>query len=86
MPTLEELIAFGNSPEHEAQCREAARATMARWKRDAAEADAEGVGYGPDPDLPECPRHGEYLDDDGGCCLCYEQTGDSFDYKGEGTI
>jgi len=79
--TLEELTAIRETPEYEEQWRGAARATMAQWKQDAAEADAEGIGYGPEPDLPECPWHGEYLNDDGGCCLCYEKTGDEFAYR-----
>ena len=34
--------------------------------------------------LPQCPWHGEFLDDDGGCCLCFEQVGDDFAYKDAG--
>jgi len=63
------------------QQRRAALATMNIWKQEAKEVDAAGIGYGPEPDLPECPWHGEYLDDEGGCCLCYEQTGDEFAYE-----
>jgi hypothetical protein len=69
------------SSEYKEQVRAATQAAIAQWKRDAAEADALGIGYGPDPDLSECPVHGEYLDDEGGCCLCYEETGDDFAYR-----
>lgn len=72
-------MALRESPGYEAQWREAAQ-TIAQCKPDAA-AQASGVGYGPDPDLPECPWHGEYLDDDDGCCLCEEETGDPFAYQ-----
>lgn len=80
-PTLEELIALTKSLKYEEQWRKAARVAMAQWKQDAAKADAEGIGYGPEPDLSKCLWHREYLNDKGGCCLCYEETGDEFAYR-----
>lgn len=35
----------------------------------------------PPPDAPTCPYHTEYLDDDGGCCLCDEEFGNPMAYQ-----
>ena len=77
MPTLDELMER-ESPEYEAQWRRAMEATRAQSKRDI---EHDPIYDKDELDLPECPLHGEYLDDDGGCCLCYEQTGDDFAYR-----
>lgn len=63
--------------------RKAALTTIEIWKQEGAAADQAGIGYGAEPNLPECPWHGEWLDDKGGCCLCEEQTGNPFAYQEE---
>ena len=80
MPTLDELIKMRESPEYQEQLQKAFQAAMVRWEQDA-KFPCDPIYNELELDLPECPWHGEYLDDDGGCCLCYEQTGDEFAYR-----